>query len=77
MIAPPFKCGSPTRNGHAPLRSELQALYDTAKPRQGIAQHVPDSDRNLPRATVTDIDIQRIRRKPVLNGLINEYGHAV
>ena len=44
---------------------------------QGIAQHVPDSDRNLPRATVTGIDIQRIRRKPVLNGLINEYWHAV
>jgi len=43
----------------------------------GIAQHVPDSDRDAPRATVTDIDTQRIRRKPVLNGLINEYRHAV
>jgi hypothetical protein len=37
----------------------------------------PDSDRDVPRATVTDIDTQRIRRKPVLNGLINEYTHAV
>jgi len=26
---------------------------------------------------VTDIDTQRIRRKPVLNGLINEDTHAV
>jgi len=25
---------------------------------------------------VTDIDAQQIRRKPVLNGLINEYTHA-
>jgi hypothetical protein len=56
MTAPPFKCGSPTRNGHAPLRPELQAHYDTAKPRQGIAQHVPDSDPDIPRVTVTDID---------------------
>jgi len=61
---------------HAVL-TEYQTHYNTARPHQGIAQHVPDSDRNLPRATVTDIDIQRIRRKPVLNGLINEYTHAV
>jgi hypothetical protein len=32
--------------------------------------------RGVPRATVTDIDTQQIRRKPVLNGLINEYTHA-
>jgi len=25
---------------------------------------------------MTDLDIERIRRKPVLNGLINEYAHA-
>jgi hypothetical protein len=25
---------------------------------------------------VTDVDTQQIRRKPVLNGLINEYMHA-
>ena len=30
-----------------------------------------------PRATVTDIGTQQqIRRKPILNGLINEYTHA-
>jgi hypothetical protein len=26
---------------------------------------------------VTDIDNHQIRRKPILNGLINEYTHAV
>jgi transposase InsO family protein len=66
--------------GEAHLRAvltEYQTHYNTARPHQGIAQHVPDSDRGAPRATVTDIDTQRIRRKPVLNGLINEYTHAV
>ena len=39
------------------------------------AQRVPD-ERAAPRATVTDVGTQRIRRKPVLDGLINEYAHA-
>ena len=66
--------------GEAHLRTvlaEYQMHYNTARPHQGIAQHVPDSDRDAPRATVTGIDTQRIHRKPVLNGLINEYTHAV
>jgi len=29
-----------------------------------------------PHTTVTDIGTRQIRRKPVLNGLINEYVHA-
>jgi putative transposase len=56
--------------------TEYQAHYNTARPHQGIAQHVPDDERHGPRATVTDIDTQQIRRKPILNGLINEYTHA-
>jgi putative transposase len=56
--------------------TEYQAHYNTARPHQGISQHVPDHERGVPRATVTDIDTQQIRRKPVLNGLINEYMHA-
>ena len=60
---------------HAIL-AEYQAHYNTARPHQGIAQHVPDDERDRPRATLTDIDTQQIRRKPVLNGLINEYTHA-
>jgi hypothetical protein len=41
-----------------------------------IAQHILDDERDAPRATVTDIDTQQIRRKPVLGGLINEYTGA-
>jgi putative transposase len=50
--------------------------YNTARPHQGIAQHVPGHERGVSRATVTDINTLQIRRKPVLNGLINEYMHA-
>ena len=32
--------------------------------------------RDAPRATVTGIDPQQVRRKPVLCGLINEYTRA-
>jgi putative transposase len=56
--------------------TEYQVHYNTARTHQGIALHVPDDERGVPRATVTDIDRQRIRREPVLNGLINEYTHA-
>jgi hypothetical protein len=37
---------------------------------------IADDEREGPRATLTDIDTQQIRRKSVLNGLINEYPHA-
>ena len=50
--------------------------YNTARPRQGIAQHVPAADRDAPRATGTDPGTARIRRRPVLGSLINEYTHA-
>jgi putative transposase len=56
--------------------AEYQAHYNTSRPHQGIAQHVPDDERDGPRGTVTDIDTQQIRRKPILNDLINEYTHA-
>jgi hypothetical protein len=55
---------------------EYQAHYNTARPQQGITRHVPGDERDGPRATVTDIDTQQIRRKPVLNGLIYDYTHA-
>ena len=42
----------------------------------GIAQRVPDDEPDAPRATVTGIDTQQIRRKPVLGRLINEYTRA-
>ena len=65
--------------GEAHLRvvlAEYQAHYNAARPHQAIAQHVPD-DRDASRATVTDLDTERIRRRSVLNGLINEYKSAV
>ena len=58
----------------------IQALdqlhYNTARPHQGIAQRVPGDEPDAPRATVTSIGTQQVRRKPVLGGLINEYTHA-
>jgi putative transposase len=67
--------------GEAHLRAvlaEYQAHcnYNAARPHQGIAQHVPDDDRDARRAAVTDLDTERIRRRSVLNGLINEYTPA-
>jgi putative transposase len=56
--------------------AEYQAHHNTARPHQGIAQHVPDDEPGDPRATVTDFGTQQIRRKPVLGGLINEYTRA-
>ena len=56
--------------------TEYQAHYNTARPHQGISQRVPDDEPDAPRATMTDIGSERIRRKPVLGGLINEYTHA-
>jgi putative transposase len=65
--------------GEAHLRTVLtgyQAHYNTARPHQGIAQRVPDDERDTHPATLTNVDARQIRRKPVLNGLINEYVHA-
>ena len=65
--------------GEAHLRAVLtdyQAHYNTARPHQGIAQCVPDDEPDVHPATVTDIGTRQIRRKPVLNGLINEYVRA-
>jgi transposase len=56
--------------------AEYQVHYNTARPHQGISQRVPDDEPDAPRATMTDVDSERIRRKPVLGGLINEYARA-
>jgi putative transposase len=65
--------------GEAHLRTVLtdyQAHYNTARPHQGIAQHLPADEPDAHPVTVTDIGTQQIRRKPVLGGLINEYERA-
>ena len=56
--------------------AEYQVHYNTARPHQGIAQRVPDGQHDGGHITVTGLDRQRIHRKPVLGGLINEYTRA-
>ena len=56
--------------------AEYQAHYNTARPHQGIAQRVPDGEHDGSHLTVTDLDRERIHRKPVLSGLIYEYTRA-
>ena len=53
--------------------TEYVAHYNTARPHQGIAQHVPNDNPDQPTATVIDLDTARIQRRPVLGGLTNEY----
>jgi len=55
---------------------EYQVQYNTARPHQGIAQRVPGCEREVPCVTAVDLDVQQVCRKPVLNGLINEYSRA-
>jgi transposase InsO family protein len=65
--------------GAAHLRAvlvEYQTHYNSARPHQGIAQRVPDGEHDGGHLTVADLDRERIHRKPVLGGLINEYTHA-
>jgi putative transposase len=65
--------------GEAHLRAvlaEYQAHYNTARPHQGIAQRVPDGEHDSGRLAVSDLDRERIYRKSVLGGLINEYSRA-
>jgi putative transposase len=61
--------------GERHLRSvlaEYQVHCNTARPHQGIAQRVPDGEHLI----VAGLDHERIIRKPVLGGLINEYARA-
>ncbi len=62
--------------GEAHLRTilaEYQVHYNTARPHQGIAQRVPDGEHNGGLLAVADLGRERIHRRPVLGGLINEY----
>jgi transposase InsO family protein len=55
---------------------EYQVHYNTARPHQGIAQRIPGCDHEVPGVTAVNLDVQRIRRRSILNGLINEYSRA-
>jgi transposase InsO family protein len=56
--------------------AEYQMHYNTARPHQGIAQRIPDGNHDDGHPTVADLDRERILRRPVLGGLINEYARA-
>ena len=56
--------------------AEYQVHYNGARPHQGIAQRVPNDGRGTPPPAKPDPDTWQIHRKPVLNGLINQYTHA-
>ena len=65
--------------GEAHLRAvlaEYQVHYNTARPHQGIAHRVPGGEHDSGRLAVADLDRERICRRPVLGGLINEYSRA-
>jgi transposase InsO family protein len=65
--------------GEAHLRAvlaEYQQHYNTARPHQGINQRVPSGEGHPPRVTAGDLLTRQILRKPILNGLINEYARA-
>lgn len=50
--------------------------YNQHRPHQARQQLSPDSTAPPAPATVIDLQAPRIRRRPVLGGLINEYRHA-
>ena len=56
--------------------TDYQAHHNMARPHQGIAQRVPADESDAHPATVTDVDTWQIRRKSILNGLLNEYVRA-
>jgi putative transposase len=56
--------------------TDYQVHYNAARPHQGIAQRVPADEPTAHPATVTGVDTREIHRRPVLNGLINEYVRA-
>jgi len=65
--------------GEGHLRAVLadyQVHSNTARPHQGTAQRVPDSNHDGGRLAVAGLDRRRIFRKPVLGGLINEHARA-
>jgi hypothetical protein len=58
------------------IPARYQVHHNTARPHQGTAQRIPDSGSDTHPATETNTDTRQIRRKPVLNSLINQYAPA-
>ena len=53
--------------------TEYVTHYNAARPHQGIAQRCPEDDPDRSSADVIDLSAARVRRKPVLGGIISEY----
>jgi transposase InsO family protein len=58
----------------ATVLDEYRVHYNRHRPHQSRAQRPPDLDAGPP--SLPDLADRRIRRKPILTGLINEYEHA-
>jgi transposase InsO family protein len=56
--------------------TEYIGHYNRHRPHQSRRQLPPESTEPPAPTTITDIQAHRIRRQPVLNGLISEYHHA-
>lgn len=57
--------------------TEYLQHYNGHRPHQSRRQLPPDRTESPAPTTVPDLQAHRIRRQPVLGGLINEYRHAV
>jgi hypothetical protein len=53
--------------------AEYATHCNAERPHQGIAQRIPGPDPDQQVTSVIDLDTARIRRKPVLGGITNEY----
>jgi hypothetical protein len=56
--------------------AEYQSHYNTARQHQGIVQRVRDGEHDDGHLAVADLDRERICRRPILGGLINEYSRV-
>jgi hypothetical protein len=55
--------------------AEYTLHYNGHRPHQSLGQRCPDTDPAMP-APVINLSGRRIKRRPVLGGLINEYEAA-
>ncbi|MFC9454335.1 integrase core domain-containing protein [Streptomyces sp. NPDC056983] len=56
--------------------AEYVRHYNGHRPHQSRQQLPPDSDELPTQVTVTNLQAHRVRRQPVLDGLIDQYHHA-
>jgi putative transposase len=54
--------------------ADYLAHYNEHRPHQGRGQRPPDQETLPP--PVTDLDMVRVRRRKILDGLVNEYTQA-